>query len=100
MKMGLALHMSIIEKASIEQWPINLLLLTVPDEEVNSAGMRAAVKELVTLRDKYDLSYKMFFNSEPSFSQKPGDDRSLYLFWNVGENHAGCSFLWKRNSRW
>ncbi|MFF2289634.1 M20/M25/M40 family metallo-hydrolase [Peribacillus butanolivorans] len=95
MKMGLALHMAIIEKASIEQWPINLLLLTVPDEEVNSAGMRAAVKELVTLRDKYDLSYKMFFNSEPSFSQKPGDDRHYIYSGTLGKIMPAALFYGK-----
>ena len=42
MKMGLALHLHLLEIASSEKWPINLMLLTVPDEEVNSAGMRAA----------------------------------------------------------
>ncbi|MDO7488379.1 M20/M25/M40 family metallo-hydrolase [Peribacillus frigoritolerans] len=95
MKMGLALHMAIIEKASIEQWPINLLLLTVPDEEVNSAGMRAAVKELVTLRDKYDLSYKMFFNSEPSFSQKPGDNRHYIYSGTLGKIMPAALFYGK-----
>ncbi len=44
MKMGLALHMHLIENAAAEDWPINLLLMTVPDEEVDSAGMRAAVE--------------------------------------------------------
>ncbi|MFU2017901.1 M20/M25/M40 family metallo-hydrolase [Peribacillus butanolivorans] len=95
MKMGLALHMALIEKASIEQWSINLLLLTVPDEEVNSAGMRAAVKELVTLRDKYDLSYKMFFNSEPSFSQKPGDDRHYIYSGTLGKIMPAALFYGK-----
>ncbi|MFS0646337.1 M20/M25/M40 family metallo-hydrolase [Siminovitchia sp. 179-K 8D1 HS] len=79
MKMGLALHMALIEKASVEQWPINLLLATVPDEEVNSAGMRAAVKVLVQLRKRFNLSYKMFLNSEPSFSQMPGDEK-YYIY--------------------
>src|SRR6185437_10405502 len=69
MKMGLALHMQLIEKAIIGKWPINLLLTTVPDEEVNSAGMRAAVTELVRLREEHGLVYKLFLNSEPSFSQ-------------------------------
>ncbi|WP_066295310.1 M20/M25/M40 family metallo-hydrolase [Bacillus sp. FJAT-29937] len=79
MKMGLALHMQLIEKASIEKWPINLVLTTVPDEEVNSAGMRAAVIELVRLRDEYGLKYKLFFNSEPSFSKNPTDiDEYIY----------------------
>ena len=63
MKMGLALHMQLIEKASIEKWPINLLLVTVPDEEVNSAGMRKAVVELVKLRKTFGLEYKLFLNT-------------------------------------
>ncbi|WP_318614834.1 M20/M25/M40 family metallo-hydrolase [Sporosarcina sp. YIM B06819] len=79
MKMGLALHMQLIEKASVEQWPINLILTTVPDEEVNSAGMRAAVTELVRIREEHGLTYKLFLNSEPSFSQKPLDiDEYIY----------------------
>lgn len=79
MKMGLALHMQLIEKASVEQWPINLILTTVPDEEVNSAGMRAVVTELVRIREEHGLTYKLFLNSEPSFSQKPLDiDEYIY----------------------
>jgi arginine utilization protein RocB len=79
MKMGLAMHMRLLEKASVEKWPINLLLLTVPDEEVNSSGMRAAVTKLVELKDKHNLSYKLFLNGEPVFSQEPGD-RSFYVY--------------------
>ncbi len=79
MKMGLALHMQLIEKASVEKWPINLILTTVPDEEVNSAGMRAAVTELVRIREEQGLTYKLFLNSEPSFSQNPTDiDEYIY----------------------
>ncbi len=79
MKIGLALHMQLIEKASIEKWPINLVLTTVPDEEVNSAGMRTTVIELVRLREEYGLTYKLFFNSEPSFSKNPTDiDEYIY----------------------
>lgn len=79
MKMGLAMHMRLLEKASIEKWPINLLLLTVPDEEVNSSGMRAAVTKLLELKDMHNLSYKLFLNGEPVFSQEPGD-RSFYVY--------------------
>ena len=50
MKMGLAMHMGLLEKATVEKWPINILLLTVPDEEVNSAGMRAAVTKLLEIK--------------------------------------------------
>src|SRR5690625_8052501 len=62
MKMGLALHMQLIEKASVEGWPINLLLLTVPDEEVNSSGMRCAVPKLLELQEEHGLTYKLFLN--------------------------------------
>jgi arginine utilization protein RocB len=79
MKMGLAMHMSLLEKATVEKWPVNLLLLTVPDEEVNSSGMRAAVSKLLELKEKHELSYKLFLNGEPVFTQEPGD-RSFYIY--------------------
>jgi arginine utilization protein RocB len=79
MKMGLAMHMGLLEKATVEKWPINLLLLTVPDEEVNSSGMRAAVTKLLELKDKHNISYKLFLNGEPVFTQEPGD-RSFYVY--------------------
>ena len=98
MKMGIALHMQLIEKASVENWPINLLLTTVPDEEVNSAGMRAAVTELVRLREEHGLAYKLFLNSEPSFSQNPTDIKE-YIYSGINrENHACRIVLWKGNT--
>lgn len=75
------------------------LLLTVPDEEVNSAGMRAAVKELVALRDKYRLSYKMFLNSEPSFSQKPGDESHYIYSGTMGKIMPAALFM-ERKHMW
>ena len=95
MKMGLALHLSMIEKASVEKWPINLLLTSVPDEEVNSAGMRVAVKELVRLRDVHNLTYKMFFNSEPSFSQGPGDNKEYIYTGTIGKIMPSALFYGK-----
>ncbi|MGK7376978.1 M20/M25/M40 family metallo-hydrolase [Planococcus sp. 1R117A] len=95
MKMGLALHMALLEKASTEQWPLNLVLLTVPDEEVNSTGMRAAVEELVKLRDRRGLSYKMFFNSEPAFSQKPGDEKHYIYSGTLGKIMPAALFYGK-----
>ncbi len=85
MKMGLALHMALIEKASAERWPINLLLLTVPDEEVNSAGMRTASEELIRMRSEYGLDYKLFLNSEPTFSQEPGDPKEYVYSGTIGK---------------
>lgn len=95
MKMGLALHIALIEKASIESWPINLLLTTVPDEEVNSDGMRVAVKELVRLRDEHELTYKMFFNSEPSFSQGPNDTNAYIYSGTIGKIMPAALFYGK-----
>ncbi|MDW0116579.1 M20/M25/M40 family metallo-hydrolase [Sporosarcina thermotolerans] len=100
MKMGLVLHLHLLEKASIEKWPINLLLLTVPDEEVNSSGMRASVKGLLELRAEYGLQYELFLNGEPSFSQKPQDTNYYIYSGSIGkimpsalfygrETHAG-----------
>lgn len=100
MKMGLVLHMHLLEIASRENWPINLLLLTVPDEEVGSAGMRAAVKGLVMLREQYLLNYSLFLNSEPSFTQRPQDENYYIYSGTIGkimpsalfygrETHAG-----------
>ncbi|MEC5423202.1 M20/M25/M40 family metallo-hydrolase [Virgibacillus sp. C22-A2] len=79
MKMGLAMHMHLIEKASIENWPINLVLLTVPDEEINSSGMRCAVPVLLDLAEQFGLYYKIFLNSEPVFTQEPKDE-SHYIY--------------------
>ncbi|AQU80674.1 M20/M25/M40 family metallo-hydrolase [Planococcus faecalis] len=95
MKMGLALHMALIEKASMENWPLNLVLLTVPDEEVNSMGMRKAVSELVNLREERGLSYKMFFNSEPAFSQKPGDEKHYVYSGTLGKIMPAALFYGK-----
>lgn len=95
MKMGLALHMSMIEKATVEQWPINLILAAVPDEEVNSKGMRVVVKELVRLRDMHGLTYKMFFNSEPSFSQEPGDTKEYIYSGTIGKIMPAALFYGK-----
>ncbi|WP_342513433.1 M20/M25/M40 family metallo-hydrolase [Sporosarcina sp. FSL K6-1522] len=95
MKMGLALHMQLLEKASTEQWPINLLLVTVPDEEVNSAGMRAAVTELVRIREERGLVYKLFLNSEPSFSQNPTDIEEYIYSGSVGKIMPAALFYGK-----
>ncbi|MCZ2258609.1 M20/M25/M40 family metallo-hydrolase [Sporosarcina sp. G11-34] len=95
MKMGLALHIAMIEKASIEQWPINLLLTTVPDEEVNSAGMRVAVSELVRLREVHGLTYKLFLNGEPSFSQGPEDNKEYIYSGTIGKIMPSALFYGK-----
>ncbi|MGA9288655.1 MAG: M20/M25/M40 family metallo-hydrolase [Anaerobacillus sp.] len=79
MKAGLALQMSMLEKASLGAFDGNILLLTVPDEEVNSLGMIEAVPVLVDMAKQYDLEYTACLNSEPVFTNYPGD-QNLYIY--------------------
>ncbi|GAB3064579.1 M20/M25/M40 family metallo-hydrolase [Virgibacillus ainsalahensis] len=95
MKMGLVMHMYLIEKASIENWPINLLLLTVPDEEVNSSGMRYAVPKLLDMQKDYGLRYKLFLNSEPVFTQEPKDVEHYIYSGSMGKIMPAALFYGK-----
>lgn len=90
MKAGLVQHMSLLEKAASEDWKINLLLLTVPDEEVNSVGMREAVPKLIELAEEFDLKYTLFLNSEPMFSQVPGDQEHYFYSGSIGKIMPGA----------
>ena len=85
MKAGLMLHMSLIELASIEQWDINLILVTVPDEEVNSSGMRKAVEKLAELKANYDLDIQLHLNSEPTFQQATSDEKHYIYSGSIGK---------------
>lgn len=79
MKCGLALHMSILEQACNQMFDGNILLVTVPDEEVNSAGMHSAVSVLTELARTHNLNYQLMLNSEPVFPRYPGD-RTNYVY--------------------
>lgn len=79
MKAGIALCMSMIELACEGEFTGNILFLAVPDEEVNSAGMRAATPALLELSKLHDLDYELVWSTEPTFAQHPGDDQ-LYLY--------------------
>ena len=103
MKCGLALHMSLVEKATLEEWQGNILLLTVYDEEANSAGMREAVSVLTKLAAVEQLHYSLCINSEPIFARYPGDEQKYLSTGSIGkllpafycmgkETHAGEPF--------
>ena len=79
MKPGLMLHMSLIEKAIAEQWKVNLVLVSVPDEEVNSLGMRRAMAALADLKVKHNWHIALHLNSEPTFQQAT-DDNDHYVY--------------------
>lgn len=66
MKGGGSIQLSLIEEYSkIKDFKGNIILISVPDEENLSAGMRAASLKLKELKDKYGLDYKLMINSEP-----------------------------------
>lgn len=105
MKYGIAAGMEVLyqleDKAG--KLPVNVLFVSVPDEESNSYGMLAAVNELLNLKEKKNLKYICCLVTEPYFPQYPGDvNRYMYvaaagklmpIFYCVGkETHAGEPF--------
>ncbi|MFC4713050.1 M20/M25/M40 family metallo-hydrolase [Planococcus dechangensis] len=95
MKSGLAIHMALIERASLEQWPVNLLLMSVPDEEVNSAGMRYGVSKLLDLERQHGLNYTLFLNGEPVFAKSPGDLSHYIYTGSIGKIMPSALFFGK-----
>ncbi|WNB92882.1 M20/M25/M40 family metallo-hydrolase [Bacillus sp. NEB1478] len=79
MKAGVALHLSMIEKAATGHFKGNVLMISVPDEEVHSAGMLAGVSVLRQLQEEYGIHYITCLNGEPSFTKYPGDT-SHYMY--------------------
>ena len=105
MKFGIALDVEIMYQIEnkLDNFPGNILLLSVPDEENNSAGMLAAVELLTDLKEKKGLEYVCCLVSEPHFPKYPGDNskyiytgavgKLLPVFFCVGkETHAGDPF--------
>ncbi len=85
MKPGLMLHLSLIEKAILEEWDINLLLMTVPDEEVNSLGMRTAMMKLYDIVQQEKLDIVLYLNSEPTFQQQASDNAHYVYSGSIGK---------------
>ncbi|PYZ94399.1 hypothetical protein CR194_02375 [Salipaludibacillus keqinensis] len=79
MKAGIALCMSMIEAATNNEFDGNLLFLGVPDEEVDSLGMRTATPVLVEFQEKHGLDYQLCWNTEPMFAKYPRDN-NLYIY--------------------
>lgn len=85
MKAGLSIHLSMLERAMDDQFDGNILLLSVPDEEVNSFGMLTALPVLNEMKAKYNLDYIACLNGEPIFSQYPGDSNHYLYTGSVGK---------------
>jgi len=65
MKAGLCINLMQLKQATQESNPVNVLFLSVPDEETASAGMRYAVNLLKSLKDKYEFTYELAILTEP-----------------------------------
>jgi len=65
MKAGLAINLHQLKKATLDSPGVNVLYLSVPDEETESAGMRHAVSLLKSLKDRFSMHYELAILTEP-----------------------------------
>lgn len=66
MKGGTAAQLAVFEEYAAAPGRVNLLFLSVPDEESYSAGMRAALPFLQVLQQQRRLQYSLLVNCEPN----------------------------------
>lgn len=84
MKGGGSIEMALLSHyAKDDSFKGNVIVLGVPDEENLSAGMRAGVKLLSELKDKYDLNYRLMINTEPH--QRKDPDKGVFSFGSIGK---------------
>ncbi|MBR0598261.1 M20/M25/M40 family metallo-hydrolase [Sinanaerobacter chloroacetimidivorans] len=84
MKAGGAIQMALLKRYSqMTGLKGNLLVLSLPDEENISSGMRAGVSLLTELREKHGLKYVYAFNSEPH--QRKAKDVGVLSEGSVGK---------------
>lgn len=84
MKSGAAIQLvltaSLAERKDLDG---NIVFLSVPDEESLSKGMLSAIPLLSTLRETYNLDFKLAINSEPYFNQQT--DKAIFYEGSVGK---------------
>jgi len=83
MKAGGAIELALLDYYSELDDSPSILVLAVPDEENQSLGMRAAIRLLEDLKDKYDLDYKLMINTEPH--QRLNDERGVISQGSIGK---------------
>lgn len=84
MKGGGSIQLCLLERYSqLADFKGNVIVIAVPDEENLSAGMRAGVKLLAQLKEKYQLNYKMMINSEPH--QRKDFSQGIFSEGSVGK---------------
>ena len=65
MKAGLAINLDQLKKATEKNPNVNVLFLSVPDEETESIGMRKAINLLKKLSEAFELDYVLAVLPEP-----------------------------------
>lgn len=84
MKGGGSIQMVLMKRYSeISNFKGNIVLISVPDEENLSAGMRSAVKLLDELKAEYRLKYTLMINSEPH--QRKDFSKGIFSEGSVGK---------------
>jgi arginine utilization protein RocB len=79
MKAGAAIQCVLLEEYSEKaDFKGNILLLSVPDEENLSEGMRGSLSLLSDLKAAFNLDYKIMINSEPH-SKEQGKTGTFHL---------------------
>ena len=84
MKAGAAIQMVLLKHYSqLENFSGNVLLLSVPDEESLSLGVRGGVNLLNEIKEKFDLEYRLCIDSEPH--QKDSEGNGVLYEGSVGK---------------
>lgn len=84
MKAGGSIQLALMKRYSeLKGFRGNILLVSVPDEENLSSGMRSAVLLLEELKQKHSLNYLMIINSEPH--QRTNKDIGVVSEGSVGK---------------
>ena len=80
MKAALALQLGVLEAYAADpaEGQVNLLYLSVGDEESYSRGMRGALGLLTDLQETFDLDYVLAVDSEP-FESEVGKEKVLHI---------------------
>ena len=84
MKAGGSIQYKLLEEYSkMSDFSGTVIVISVPDEENLSAGMRGAVSLLADLKKAHNFNYKLMINSEPH--QRKNPNNGIYSLGSVGK---------------
>ncbi|OJV63271.1 MAG: hypothetical protein BGO41_11325 [Clostridiales bacterium 38-18] len=83
MKAGLVINLNQLRKATEGAYKHNILLISVPDEETLSVGMRAATELILELKEQHQLNFELAVLTEPH--ERVSDDEIVLSSGSVGK---------------